>query len=122
MNQTDAVSSPTRRKWLRTSPQEIKQWLIAQESSKLTVAAFCERENLDVKAFYRWRSERNSADTPSQSSSISDALFQEVSLGSDLSASWLAEVALPSGQTWRFSTQAQPQWIAQLLNALTKSC
>jgi hypothetical protein len=102
--------------------QQIDHWLNAQESSHLTVSAFCRQQNLNAKAFYRWRSERNKTPADVSAACVSDDLFQEIVSGSHSPAHWMAEVVLSSGQTWRFGAQANPQWIAQLMGLLNKPC
>lgn len=50
---TSAFSSPTRRSWLKVIEQ--------QESSGLSVAAFCRREAIAPASLYAWRRRLNDA-------------------------------------------------------------
>src|SRR5437870_779123 len=103
--------SPTRR---RFSPSQIAQLLDQFERSDLSAAAFVRQHGLCYSAFCRWRKQpRGRAASPR---------FQTLPLGSLLGAAWAAEIAWPDGRTVRLQERAAPAWIAELLEALRRSC
>jgi len=83
----------------RFSPQQIQQLLTQFERSGLSLTEFVRQQGLCYSVFCRWRKRQREG-------SLRTPVLQAVSLGSLLTANWMAEVALPKGATIRFSAQA----------------
>ena len=96
------------------SPEQITEYLEAQARSGLSIARFCQPHGLSPSVFYAWKRRRRQTAT-------SPLAFREVSVSPFLSASWSAEVLLPSGVLLRVSPQADPRWIGQLLDQMSRS-
>jgi transposase-like protein len=110
-NQISFSTAPLQGRQRYTSDQ-IDEYLQAQPRSGLSVAAFCQKHGLYPSLFYNWKRRRK------ESAMVAPA-FREVSLPVLMDASWVAEIALPSGAMLRLSAQADwsslRPWLAELL-------
>lgn len=81
---------------IRRSEAERRRLLGRFEASKLSAAAFCEKESLSLSSLQRWRNELRRA--------TNAASFVELPIPtlSNASSTWSAEVELPNGVVLRF--------------------
>jgi hypothetical protein len=110
------IQAPAPRRITRRhyTPEQIEQYLAAQPSSGLTIAAFCQQNGVAPSVFYGWKRGRMKPGKPT-------SCFREVILPDLLTSSWVAEIALPNGAVLRLGEAADllrlRVWLTQLLRS-----
>jgi hypothetical protein len=101
-----------------SDPELVAVWearLERFEHSQLTVAEFCEVEDVSVASFYQWRRKLEQPHSPVSASRRGGGEFIAVRLGS---ASQTARLSLPGGATIELTRGIDPAHLRELIAAV----
>jgi hypothetical protein len=107
--------------------QEMSALISRYHASGLGLERFARQEGLPYGRLHYWVYQKSRAKSPKRSQPPAP-LFQEVKLASSLASSlpslssWAAEISLPKGLSIRFSSAANPNWIASVVATLHAPC